>query len=144
MKSIIYPAIVAVALTTSPLLANTLSVSVKGSSDLTGEIRVALFNDPQGFPDEASRFRGDTALTTERDEAGGVIIRFDNVAPGSYALAAYLDLNGNHRLDTNFLGFPKEPYAISNGIRARLGPPAFSDATFIVSDAERTVELVLE
>jgi uncharacterized protein (DUF2141 family) len=36
----------------------------------------------------------------------------------------------NGKLDTNFLGIPKEGYGFSNGAKGLLGPPSFSDASF--------------
>lgn len=35
---------------------------------------------------------------------------------GKYVFVSYQDLNGNLILDTNFIGYPKEPYAISNNL----------------------------
>ncbi|VAW89600.1 hypothetical protein MNBD_GAMMA17-398 [hydrothermal vent metagenome] len=52
MKRIIYSSVVVLAFTCSPLLANTLTVTVKENSSKAGEIRAALFNKADGFPKE--------------------------------------------------------------------------------------------
>ena len=55
---------------------------------------------------------------------------FENIAPGTYALAIVHDENMNGKLDTNWLGIPTEGYAFSNDAKALLGPPSFSAASF--------------
>jgi uncharacterized protein (DUF2141 family) len=52
--------------------------------------------------------------------------------PGRYALSVFHDRNGNRRLDTNFLGIPKEQSGASNDAPARFGPPQFGDALVTV------------
>ena len=47
-----------------------------------------------------------------------------DLAPGTY----------NSRLDTDFIGYPTEGYALSNGIRPVISRPRFSDAAFAVDD----------
>jgi uncharacterized protein (DUF2141 family) len=61
--------------------------------------------------------------------------------PGRYALSLFQDLNGNRRLDTNFLGIPKEASGSSNNPPARWGPPKFAEALVTVGDAP--LELVI-
>ena len=36
---------------------------------------------------------------------------------GKYGVIAFHDLNGNEKLDTNFMGIPNEPYGFSNNAR---------------------------
>ena len=69
-----------------------------------------------------------------------VTMEFD-VVPGTYALGAYHDENGNGRLDTNFIGYPVEGYALSNGIRAVVSRPRFTDAAFTVAGGDCKVTL---
>lgn len=49
---------------------------------------------------------------------------------GEYGLACYHDLNSNGKMDTNFIGIPKEPAVMSNNAPARFGPPKYKDAKF--------------
>ena len=53
---------------------------------------------------------------------------------GTYALAVYHDVNGNRKFDKNWLGFPKEPFGLSNNPRLRLRAPKFSDVSFEVDE----------
>lgn len=55
---------------------------------------------------------------------------FEDIPPGTYALAVIHDENMNGVLDTNALGIPREGYGFSNDARAWFGPPSFADASF--------------
>jgi len=55
---------------------------------------------------------------------------FQGIAPGTYALVVVHDENMNSKLDTNWLGVPKEGYGFSNEAKAFLGAPSFSAASF--------------
>ncbi|MEZ5565426.1 MAG: DUF2141 domain-containing protein [Gammaproteobacteria bacterium] len=63
--------------------------------------------------------------------------------PGNYALSILQDLNGNQKLDTNFLGIPTEPSGSSNDAPARFSAPKFKDALFTVSDEPVTLRITL-
>jgi uncharacterized protein (DUF2141 family) len=54
---------------------------------------------------------------------------FKDLSVDQYAAVAFQDLNGNGKLDKNFLGIPKEPFGFSNHARASGGPPKFAAAS---------------
>lgn len=70
-----------------------------------------------------------------------VIVR--GIPPGRYAAQVFLDENGNHKVDRNFLGIPKEGVGFSNDAPIRLSPPRFSDAVFARSGGNQTIALSL-
>lgn len=55
--------------------------------------------------------------------------------PGRWALSVFQDMNGNRKLDANFLGIPSEPSGSSNDPPARWSAPKFADALVTVGDA---------
>jgi uncharacterized protein (DUF2141 family) len=59
-------------------------------------------------------------------EAEGII----ELKEGTYTIAFYIDKNDNEKLDTNFLGVPKEQFGFSNDVMGRFGPPSFEAASF--------------
>ena len=59
-------------------------------------------------------------------EAEGTI----ELEEGTYTIAFYIDKNDNEKLDTNFLGVPKEQFGFSNDVMGRFGPPSFEAASF--------------
>lgn len=66
-------------------------------------------------------------------ENNKVVIVFENVSPGTYAILGNHDANSNGRMDFNDNGMPLESYGASNNAMS-FGPPKFSEAKFIVND----------
>ena len=55
---------------------------------------------------------------------------FEDIPPGTYALAVIHDENMNGKLDTNWLGIPKEDYGFSNDAKGLFGAPSYPAASF--------------
>jgi len=114
---------------TGPLVAADAVVEVI-VTELGGEgatLNCALFSMSQGFPDPRTSIAKVTAAASD----GRAVCRFSGVRPGSYAVAAFEDRNGNGLLDTNLFGVPTEGVAFSRDARGRLGPPSFEAARFV-------------
>ncbi len=58
--------------------------------------------------------------------------RFENIPPGTYAIAVFQDINGDDELNRDIYRRPTEPYAFSNNVFGRFGPPEFALASFNV------------
>jgi len=61
---------------------------------------------------------------------GKAVVQFAGLPAGDYAVSAFLDENGNTRLDSNVFGIPTELYGFSRNARGASGPPQFADAAF--------------
>jgi uncharacterized protein (DUF2141 family) len=107
----------------------TLEVSIKRLRNDTGRVAVALFKDPDAFPDQKRALRG-RVVAISRKQAR---TRFEGLAPGRYALAVLHDENNNDEMDFNLLGMPLEGYGFSNDAHAMFGPPSFEEARFSVA-----------
>ena len=55
------------------------------------------------------------------------------IPDGEYAIAFFIDANGNKKLDKNFLGIPKEQFGFSNNAMGTLSAPSFEQAKFKVT-----------
>ena len=78
---------------------------------------------------------GDTGVAAriqERVSKGSYQRSFD-IPPGTYAVKLHIDENENGKLDTNFLGIPKEQYGISNNILLL----NFKRASFVIDDYKK-------
>jgi uncharacterized protein (DUF2141 family) len=102
-----------------------LRIKVTGIKAGTGTLQVAVYDKPKGFPTQYMNASYKTIVTSPGPEAEVV---FDSVVPGRYAVSVMQDLNGNGKLDTWPMGIPKEPWGVSNNIKAKLGPPSFESA----------------
>lgn len=113
----------------TPASAAEVVVRVSGIAASAGEIGCALFAPGPAFPmDTSGAWR-----VFARADTGGVSCRFDDVAPGQWAVSVSHDLNGNRKVDTNLLGMPTEAWGVSNNVRPTLRAPRFDEAAFTVT-----------
>jgi len=68
-------------------------------------------------------------------EGNKIVITFENVKPGDYAVLGSHDANNNGKMDFRENGMPTEDYGASNNVM-NFGPPNFSDAKFTVTDKD--------
>ena len=68
---------------------------------------------------------------------------FRDLPPGVYAVSVRHDENLNGKLDTNFLGIPKEGYGASNNPSKKLREPTFDEGRIELKDAEQAIEIKL-
>ena len=70
---------------------------------------------------------------------------FDHLPAVSYAVGVIHDENGNHKLDYDFFGIPKEAYGISNDARGGSGrPPTFDQAKVTVPPDGSTITIKIK
>ena len=101
---------------------NNLEVKVDNIKNDKGDIMVGLYTADNNFPRDASEGR------VIKASKNGVTVVFLNIKPGTYAVSAMHDENGNKDLDQNKLGIPKEGFGFSNNARGVMGPPSFHKA----------------
>jgi len=118
---------------------NTLTVNITGIDDVKGDIYIYLYTSKSGFPTDISK-----AANFKKAEVikKSLSVSFKDLAPGIYAVSVYQDVNSNGEMDTNFLGIPKEPVAVSNNAKGSFGPPKFEDAKFKF-DKDKIIEITL-
>lgn len=102
-----------------------LRVAVRLPPGATGEVRAALCASLAQFLD-----REPPARVASQAAGASATLLFTNLPPGTYALKAYLDLNGNLKLERDWLGHPREPWAFSNGVRAKPARRSWERAAF--------------
>ena len=121
-----------------PMTANAaeLLVRITGLSEPLGQVGCSLFAGPAGFPMDSAGAR----QLWQAADAKGVTCRYSDVPEGTYAISIAHDLNGNKRVDTNFIGLPTEQWGVSNNARPNLRAPRFDEAQFkVAADAKEVV-----
>jgi len=93
-----------------------------------GTVACALFESPEGFPTQYLHFATNIMMIKIRQSQARC--DFEDIPPGTYAMAVVHDENMNGKLDSNFIGIPKEGYGFSNDAKASMGAPSFSAASF--------------
>jgi uncharacterized protein (DUF2141 family) len=121
----------------TPVLAGDLTIEVLGVAPGRGQIYVAVYDRPEAFPTPGQQRTGQILSATEQS----LIVHFKDLPPGEYAAVAFQDVNGNGKLDKNFLGIPKEPYGFSNGTRGSAGPKFSAAEVTLNPDGTTTIVL---
>ena len=135
-SSLLACAIIGIAATASASAAGRIEAAVSGVSNAQGMVGCALFSSSAGFPLESDK--PGVRILRVAPAAGAAICAFDNVPPGTYAIAVVHDTNGNGRADTNFLGMPTEGVGVSNNVMPRMSSPTFDANKFIVVAGQTT------
>jgi uncharacterized protein (DUF2141 family) len=107
-----------------------LTVILENCASDKGKIYIALYNSSDTY----MKINKATAKKVVSIRNKSAIIKFENLPTGTYAFSCYHDANDNGRLDTNFMGIPREDYAFSNNARGTFGPPAFEKSKFELKD----------
>ncbi len=116
----------------------TIHVEVAGLRSDHGRVWCFLYNSPSGFPKDQTASFKKTSNEIQRNRSS---CDFPGVPDGTYAISVYHDENGNGRMDSNFLGIPKEGVGASNDAKGHMGPPRFKDATFRMEGASRSLTI---
>lgn len=117
---------------------NQISVDVHEVPSSKGNISIALYNSEAGFLKFDKVFKCDSIVA----QKGVTKIFIKDLPEGEYALAIFHDENGNNKLDTNWLGIPKEKVAFSKAKMKTFGPPNFKECAFVL-DSDMAISITL-
>jgi uncharacterized protein (DUF2141 family) len=115
-------------------------VDVVGLRNDKGQVFCALYVSAEGFPKDSQKaLRRDNSSITEKKAS----CEFSGIERGTYAVSVFQDENSNGKLDTNFLGIPREGVGASNDARGHMGPPKFDAAQFQFSGARLDLKITI-
>ncbi len=120
--------------TVTPAMAANLTIRVENVLPAGGILRLGLYNEAQ-YPDDKAK---PTAGADVPAIAGETVVTLRDVAPGTYAIQTYQDVNSNDRMDTSWIGLPLEPFGFSLDIKPFLSKPSFNEVKFTVSAGENS------
>jgi len=106
---------------------NVIHVEISGLRNDKGQMLCALFSSADAFPKKADKA---VARLTVKIAERQATCDFSGVAAGTYAVSVVHDENSNGKLDTNFIGMPREGVGASNDAKGHMGPPKFGAASF--------------
>ena len=95
-----------------------------------GFLEIVLHDSASSYQDAGHIPCRSISVPADRDV---MTLRFGGVPSGRYAFIVYQDVNDNDEFDTNFIGYPKEPFGFSNNASIRFGPPGFKKTSFEVT-----------
>ncbi|MEM9983159.1 MAG: DUF2141 domain-containing protein [Bacteroidota bacterium] len=116
-------------------------VQATGFKSNVGKCSIYLYKAEKGFPKD---FKYAITSASGTIENGKCRLVLKNIPKGKYAVVAHHDKNGNGKLDTNFLGMPKEGVGTSNNVKSRFGPPSFEDSTFSIVKPSNAINITIK
>jgi uncharacterized protein (DUF2141 family) len=116
---------------------SSLEIHVNNIKSNKGSIQFGLFTT------EADFLKNPIEKKVIKSTGKDVIVVFENLQPGDYALSVIHDENENGKLDSNAFGIPKEGFAFGNNALGSFGPPPFEKAkiTIVDQDVKQDIKL---
>lgn len=114
-----------------------LRVTVEGASNRAAPVYFSLYDDPRAF----GRMEEGIRMAIIKSWQEHPSVAFTDLSPGPYVVAVFQDLNGNGRLDTNLVGRPIEPYALSGKQSDKA--PRFDHAAIHIDSDDEVIRLRL-
>ena len=84
------------------------TLEITGINVNQGQIYVKIYSNDKDYRSDIPY-----AIYVFESTSQSIVYSFD-ILEGEYLIALFQDTNNNGRLDTNFLGFPREPVGLSN------------------------------
>ncbi len=92
-------------------------------------IFMALYSSQENF--KKRKFTKANKIPKESVTGDTINYSFHGIKEGEYIIAAYQDINGDNKLNTNFAGIPTEPYLFYKS-SGHFGWPSFANSKFSV------------
>jgi uncharacterized protein (DUF2141 family) len=117
-----------------------LKVSSSGYNNDTGSAKIGICNSEESF----NARKGFYVVSSDAIKNSKSEHTFGSLPYGTYVVMVYHDENDNNKLDSNFLGIPKEQYGYSNNARGSFGPPSFEKAGIVLDKPELNIMVTVE
>lgn len=116
-----------------------LTLTITDIKNTRGIMSVGLYNSENSY-NQDGRIAGILA------EVSGdkVVISYDGLPEGDYAIKLYHDVDSNGKMNTNLFGIPSEPYAFSNNAKGKMGPAPWVKSKFQIVASSNTHEISMK
>lgn len=121
--------------------ASNLAITFENLKERKGTLYIAIYNDAKNFLHPNHPIKQVTIPVAGLNEYA---LRTKQLKAGEYAVAVFLDINGNGQLDTNILGIPTEPYGFSGTKHPKFRAPKFDEAAFSLTKQHQNIRITLK
>ncbi|WP_144604350.1 DUF2141 domain-containing protein [Algoriphagus algorifonticola] len=104
-----------------------ISLTVSNCRSNQGMVRILIFDQESGFPDNRKKALKSISLPIKNQESKIAIL---DLKPGKYSISTFHDEDENGELNKNPFGYPSEKYGFSNNPRVIFTPPSFEKCSF--------------
>jgi uncharacterized protein (DUF2141 family) len=105
-----------------------LTINIAGLNSDKGSLLVGVYSTKEDFLKKP--FKSDIIKIINKKS----LVIFKDIPKGAYAVSFVHDENDNKKMDTNFIGIPKEDFGCSNNAKSFMGPPKYEDAKFQLTE----------
>jgi uncharacterized protein (DUF2141 family) len=115
-----------------------LTIKISNIEKMKGEIIVGVFSSESAFLKEGAAVKN-YSIKVNKDAATFTIT---DLPKGEYAISMYHDENSDNKMNTSFIGIPKEAYGFSNNVKPKMSAPKYQDCKFTFSE-DKTLQIKL-
>ena len=115
-----------------------LTVEVSNIKEMKGNVNVGLFTNENDFLKKSAFGK------IVKADKGKVIVTFEDLPVGNYAVSVIHDENENGELDSNFMGIPKEGFGFGNDATGMFGPPSFDKTLVNWEGKDKSVKITMK
>lgn len=115
-----------------------LKITISDVKELTGKVRVAIFNSEATFQKDAYQYIDVPA------DAETVSFSIAELPLGEYAIMMYHDVDDNDKMKSNLVGMPTEPWGASLRGTSIFGPPKWKHTMFAHEAAGTAFTIALQ
>lgn len=116
----------------------TLEIEITAVRSAKGQVVVGIFSSSDGFP---IGFDKTYKQFKQPAKSGTITLTCKDIPHGTYAITIWHDENGDDKINTNAVGFPKEGRGVSNNVKGKFGPPRYADAKFELNSPEKKLSI---
>lgn len=116
-------------------------VKVTNLENKKGKLYIGWYGNEASFMKPKETVFAKVVPVNEKEE---VVVAFDKIPAGKYAISVFLDENDNEDLDTNVVGIPKEKYGFSNNVMPAMRAASYEEAAFEVKNAPGHLSIKLK
>jgi uncharacterized protein (DUF2141 family) len=106
----------------------------------SGQVGYFLFKTLDGFP---NHFDKSIASAYVKTNIASTEYVFRDIDFGTFAVCVFHDENSDKKINSNFIGMPKEGIGVSNNAKGHFGAPKYEDAKFELNKPEQTITISL-
>lgn len=116
------------------LLEGSLTIRVTHCASDKGLVRLLLYNQPVGFPENVQTAIASYSVPIKNRHAE---ITLEDLPAGEYAISVFHDEDEDGELEKHLLGFPTEKYGFSNNPKITFSAPTFDRCSFELKTEEQ-------
>lgn len=116
-----------------------LTISFTGIEEQQGAVLGAVFDSEAAYNGGGKPVRTIMVAASKAEVAA----QLNGRAPGTYAIKAFHDVDGDQQMGTNPFGMPIEPFAFSNNAQGQMGPAKWADAKFDVTPGTNSQSIII-